>query len=265
LNKSYKDTFKGTAQYYAKYRTGYPESFFNLVKNKYTLTRSNRILDLGCGTGQIAIPISRFVKEVVAMDPEAEMLAEGKIQAEKANVLNIKWIEGGSEDLCDFGNEIGKFRLVIIGTAFHWMDRERTLDTLYEMINDGGGIIVTWLGNSENANKEQLFHTEEVIKKWLGIERRAGSGFYTQPPKRHEEVIKESKFHRIETWRQEFTLTNDVESVIGLTYSTSYANPGILGDKKEGFEKDLRETLMKQNPSGKFVTEGKVDAILAWK
>ena len=58
---------------------------------------------------------------------------------------------------------------------------------------------------------------------------------------------------------------NNLDSIIGNIYSTSMANQEVLGDKKEAFEKDLRDTLLKDNPSGKFVSEGQVQAFLAWK
>ena len=62
MTESYKDLFRGTAWYYARYRSGYPEAFFKLVRNKFELSKVDRVLDLGCGTGQIAIPVCRFVR-----------------------------------------------------------------------------------------------------------------------------------------------------------------------------------------------------------
>ena len=76
----YKDIFQGTAWYYARFREGYPPEFFDLIKRKFDLLKGDRVLDLGCGTGQIAIPISASVKEVVAMDPEPEMISEGNFR-----------------------------------------------------------------------------------------------------------------------------------------------------------------------------------------
>ena len=236
MNKSYKDTFKSAAWYYARYRAEYPVVFFEMLKTKYELTTHDRIMDLGCGTGQIAIPLSRMVKEVVAIDPEPQMLEEGKILAQESGVHNIGWIEGGSEDIGDVLGELGTFKLVTIGTAFHWMNGEKTLNVLYQMIINGGGIVIA----SMNSAKVQSFHIEEVIKKWLGEERRAGSGLYKQPSRSYQEVIKESKFPHMETWQQNLVWNNTVDSIIGVTYSTSYANPNVLGDKKEAFEKDLR-------------------------
>jgi ubiquinone/menaquinone biosynthesis C-methylase UbiE len=109
------------------------------------------------------------------------MLVEGKMLAEKSRASNISWIEGGSEDLVDLRYKLGKFRLAVVATAFHWMDREKTLDDLYEMITNGGGIVIANLDNS-------LFRKPEIIqlvKKWLGEERRAGSGVYKPPARTH--------------------------------------------------------------------------------
>jgi hypothetical protein len=69
----------------------------------------------------------------------------------------------------------------------------------------------------------------------------------------------------METWKCPYVVTTDIDNVIRNLYSTSGANPKVLGNKKEAFEKELRETLSKLNPSGKFVSEGEVGAILAWK
>jgi len=261
MTESYRDIFKGTAWYYARYRAGYPEAFFDMVKEKFNLSKNDRVLDLGCGTGQIAIPICRHVREVVAMDPEPEMLAEGKIQAEKSGAKNIRWIEGGSEDLAEMEYVLGRFQLVVLGTAFHWMNQEKTLDDLYEILHDGGGIVIASI-DGEFFKQSVIV---QVVKKWLGEERRAGSGVYKPTTGRFEEVISESKFHRMVSWQYPLVFTNDIDGIVGNVYSTSIANPNILGDKKDAFEKDLRDALLKHNPSGKFVSNGQVQAIFAWK
>lgn len=265
MTESYKDLFRGAAWYYARYRSGYPEAFFKLVRDKFELSKVDRVLDLGCGTGQIAIPVCRFVREVVAMDPEPEMIAEGKKEAEKSGASNIMWVEGGSDDLPNMREELGTFKLVAMGTSFHWMNQEKTLEVLYEMIHDGGGIVTVDSASLWTKANEWQSVVKTIIQKWLGEERRAGSGAYKPPARRYEEYIGESRFRRMETWKYSYAVTTDIDSVIGNLYSTSGANPNVLGNKKEAFEKDLRETLSKLNPSGKFMSEGEVAAILAWK
>ena len=59
--------------------------------------------------------------------------------------------------------------------------------------------------------------------------------------------------------------SSDIDGVIGNLYSFSMANPKVLGDKKEVFESDLRNTLLKDNPSGQFVSQGQVRVFIAWE
>ena len=266
MTSDYKDIFRGTAWYYARYREGYPEVFFDLIRHKFNLQKSDRVLDLGCGTGQIAIPISAFVQEVVAMDPEPEMIIEGKKHAEMQGAVNIAWIEGGSEVLPRIKEDLGNFKLVTMGNSFHWMEQERTLDELYGMITEDGGIVIA--GNNSiwtRVPNDWQLAVQGVIKKYLGEERRAGSGTFKAPTRRYEEIIQESRFKRTERWQHHWAISSTLDEVIGNLYSTSFVNPHILGDNKESFEKDLREALLKIDSSGIFTSEGDLEAILAWK
>jgi ubiquinone/menaquinone biosynthesis C-methylase UbiE len=237
-----------------------------MVKRKFDLSKSDRILDLGCGTGQIALPISAFVREVVAMDPEPEMVAEGIEQTKIRGVENITWIEGGSEDFPRMKEALGSFKLVTMGNSFHWMEQEKTLNELHGMITEDGGIVIAENNSiwTRVPNEWQLA-VQGVIKKYLGEERRAGSGTFKALTRRYEEIIKESQFRRMEMWQHHWILSSSLDEVIGNLYSTSFVNPHILGDKKEVFEEDLRETLLKVNPPGSFSREGDLEAILAWK
>lgn len=96
-----RELFKGTAWYYSRYRKGYPSAFFNYIVKAFNLDNTSRALDLGTGTGQIAIPLSSFVKEVIAIDPEREMLDEGERIANEKGISNIKWAKLKAEDISD--------------------------------------------------------------------------------------------------------------------------------------------------------------------
>ena len=67
--------FAGTARYYARFRVPYAQAVFGFIVEARGLSDSAHVLDLGCGPGTIAIPLSHAVAEVIAVDPGADSLA----------------------------------------------------------------------------------------------------------------------------------------------------------------------------------------------
>src|SRR6266540_3421831 len=103
-----------------------------------------------------------------------------------------------------------------------------------------------------------------VVKRWLGDRRRAGSAFYDVAPERHEDSVRRSPFVDMEVHAISGRADWTVDELIGSLYSTSYASPYVLGDKREGFEEDLRASLAVLSPSGRIVEDLTHHAILAW-
>ncbi len=172
------ELFTGTAKWYAQYRVGYPPELFAYLKHYFHLDGMGRLLDLGCGTGQLAIPLSPQFAEVVAVDPEQEMLNEATAQAQKADVGNIAWLHESAENLPE---TIGMFRLTTIGAAFHWMRQKEVLQNIYDRTEVGGGLAIVYdsagaWGNREVPGEWQMA-TRKIITKYLGEKRRAGNSF----------------------------------------------------------------------------------------
>jgi hypothetical protein len=63
------DLFLGAAQYYERYRVPYPQEVFDWIINEYRLDGRGRLLDGGCGTGQVALPLSRWFGESLRSTP----------------------------------------------------------------------------------------------------------------------------------------------------------------------------------------------------
>ena len=222
---NHKDAFKGTAYYYSRYRPPYPEEFFDLVKTEFCLDGHGRLLDLGCGTGQIAVPLSRYFDETVGMDPEPEMLLEAQRVVAEAGADKVILVQGGSADLQGLMSLLGTFRLVTMGSSFHWMDRETTLQVLSRMVEPGGGIVVASAGSLWTAEEPWCREVKATVQRWVGEQRRAGSGTFSGLPERHEEIIGRSPFGPCEThiigYRQAWT----VDTVVGYLYSETTGRP----------------------------------------
>ena len=219
------------------------------------------------------------------MDPEPEMLSEAAIQASEAGATNIRWLEGGSGDLERLMSAIGKFRLVTMGASFHWMDQSSTLQTLdsllaEEPLGDGvgdhrkaevreengrNGIVIAGSPSIWNQRGEWQQALRNVLQRWLGEARRAGSAAYAQPEEPFETVLARSPFKRVETYRYAYRRTWDIDSLGGYLYSMSFSSVPVLGDRREPFEEDVRRTLLAIDPSGQFTEMAALEAYLAWR
>jgi ubiquinone/menaquinone biosynthesis C-methylase UbiE len=268
MTKDRRELFSGSAQYYARYRLGYPKELFDELIGAFELNKSKRVLDIGCGTGQLALPLAQYVKEVVGLDIERDMLEEAERQADAHNISNIRWVHERAEDIPD---ALGKFHLSTMGTSFHWMEQEIVLRRIYNVTERGGGVaIISNKGLSAWTDVQKQDETwkekrKQVIQKYLGEKRRAGTGFYNEPKKRFEDLLEESLFTRTARWAYEWNYEWDISSIIGNLYSTSYASRKLLGDRCEDFEKDLADELLKANPDGRFIDHIYTEALLAWK
>jgi ubiquinone/menaquinone biosynthesis C-methylase UbiE len=267
LNWNPENVFQGTAWYYARYRPAYPDEVINLLKDKFSIDASSRILDLGCGTGQASLQLAPHVSQVIAVDPQEEMLGEGKRAAALQGINNIVWLQGESGQLAALSPQIGEINLTVIARAFHWMDREQTLADLFKITRPGGGVaIVADSGLFEVSALPWKQAIVQTVQKWLGVERKAGTeGAFTHPPRPFETYLGESAFGNLEVAVINTQRSWTAEEIIGYMYSTSLASIPVLGAKKEPFEADLRGRLREIEPFGRFVEPVTVKIMMVWK
>jgi ubiquinone/menaquinone biosynthesis C-methylase UbiE len=258
--------FEGAAEVYAEYRTKYPPAVFDKLTEIFNLNGQGRLLDLGTGPGLIAISLSSQFQEVVAIDPDAEMLKEAQRQAAAVEANNITWLEQGAELI---NSNLGVFKLATIGRAFHWMERELVLERLYELLADDGAIAL--LNTGDDPWKSSLPWKQAaigVVKKWLGEERRTGQRGQAvrkpvDPP--HEVVIANSKFARQEVYEVPFEKSWTVSSYLGYLYTTAFSLKIFYGDKAEEFEADIKQALLAVEPSGHFTETLTATIQVVWK
>lgn len=257
------ELFKGSAKYYSRYRPLYPASLIRFLIGRFALDGTGRMLDLGCGTGQLALRFSDWFEQIVGIDTEPEMIDEAKRLSAEIRSENIEWYIG---DIKSYRTEDkNPFRFAVIAKAFHWMDRAMVLEILYDMVSSGGGIAII---DHYSPNKKVLpwqKKVDEVVKYWYGEERRAGNTTYSHPTISHQKIIEHSKFdlevHQLPAHEKIWT----IDMIIGNIYSTSYGNKRFLGDHACLFEEQLREELLALNDAGIFKERIETSVKLALK
>lgn len=92
-----------------------------------------RALDVGCGTGMSAVPLSEIAGAVVGVDASTEMLEHACVHPQ------VRYAAAAAEAL---PFRAGAFDLVTAGMAFHWFDRSRFLAEAARVLREGGWLVI---------------------------------------------------------------------------------------------------------------------------
>jgi ubiquinone/menaquinone biosynthesis C-methylase UbiE len=245
--------FSSAVPYYVRYRPGYPPSLIAKLARKCALDGTGRLLDLGCGPGYLAIPLSAHFAEVVAMDPEPAMLEAARDGAARAGA-RVSFIEGSSRDL---GPHLGSFRMVTIGRALAWMERDETMARLDALIAPGGRLVVIEDRHAKVPENDWVPVFRKVQARWGERSSRADNW---EPAIK---VVERSRFRDMRLLEVRYARSLTLDDVVGWAYSMSTSSPAVLGEKRDDFERDLRDSLLALDPSGRFRQVIAVHAIMA--
>jgi trans-aconitate methyltransferase len=137
----------------------------------FSLTGDDIVIDLGCGTGQLTLPIARRVRAVAGVDPEPDLLACARQAAAEQGVANTSCLLGADTDLPALAALLGDRRAgaVTIGQAPHWMAYRELIPALVPMLRPGGGIAVITNGTPmwlQDSPWSRALRT--VLEQWSG-------------------------------------------------------------------------------------------------
>jgi len=132
--------FAGVGEIYSEARRGYPLELVQHLEFRGLLHAGACVLDIGSGTGQLALLTCEVATTVVALEPEPDMVDVGKRST--ADHANVEWQLGRDADVRRLFGRGEPFDLVTIGNAFHHMDRSRLLDDLDAVVTDSGCVAI---------------------------------------------------------------------------------------------------------------------------
>ena len=245
--------FAGTVDYYDRYRLPFPQRLIQRVISLVGLKPGDAVLDLGCGTGMLAIAFARAGMAVTAMDPEARMLEAARAAAQAAGVT-VTWALGGWEDVKP---GMGPFRLAVLGRSFHWMDRAATLAMLEQVATDGVALFHD--AHPPVVENDWFEILCDIQKKYRGrAPEKSKTGH-----KRYEPFLFASAFGQIDTLSVTIRQALTVQDILGRAFSMPATSPQKLGAAKDEFAGRLLAALRELAPDGKFIEVAELVAVLA--
>jgi trans-aconitate methyltransferase len=240
--------FRGeVADFYQRFRRGYPPSAVDALVAAFELSTDDVVVDLGCGTGQLAVPVAARVREVIGVDPEPDMLARA------ANVPGVRWVTGSDADLVTPGSGLRALLgdrscgAVTVAQALHWMDHERLFAAVPSLVRPGGGIAVvtngTPLWQQDSPWSRALLG---VLEEWFGTRLTQTCGTDDASQRRYRDGMAAAGLD-VRTDHVDYSDTLDVPAIIGGMYSALSADQ-LPAARRPDLDQRIRAALADHEP-----------------
>jgi ubiquinone/menaquinone biosynthesis C-methylase UbiE len=122
---------------YRAARPGYPESLIEDVVSYANLKQSDKVLEVGCGTGQATKSFAKRALTIVAIDPGPEMLRSPR--QDLAGFSNVEFLETTFEA---WQATQGEFRLIVAAQSWHWVSAEVRFAKAAEALSPEGSLAI---------------------------------------------------------------------------------------------------------------------------
>lgn len=221
-----------------------------------------RLLDLACGTGELALTLHTHFREVWAVDQEREMLAVGQAKAARQDAGNVRWIASRAEDL---DAEPGSCELITIGNAFHRLDRQLITQRALTWLPPGRCVaVISGTGLWSGTAGWQAVARDVIRQYRANPAAPAGHQAPGQAMRTHQAVLREAGF---ETEEQDFPARHiwSLGDFIGYLRSTSVYTQIRRRMDPAALEAELRERLLSYDPGGRYEETIDFSCILARK
>lgn len=136
--------FGKTAADYGRHRAGFPDRFFERIFATSLVAPSDRVLDLGTGTGSVARGLALRGCAVTGLDRSPDLMAQAR-QLDREAGVEIRYVNAAAEDT---GLQDRAFNIVTAGQCWHWFDRPRAAAEAQRLLVAGGLLMLAhfdWL------------------------------------------------------------------------------------------------------------------------
>jgi len=115
------------------------------------------VADFGCGTGVLSVSIARWAKTVVAIDQNADALAEARARAKRQGVRNITFLR---EDLHHLSLPAERTGLVVLSQSLHHVEDPQAVlaEAARILVHAGKVVVLELMPHRETWVRERLGH-----------------------------------------------------------------------------------------------------------
>ncbi|MGW9030001.1 class I SAM-dependent methyltransferase [Streptomyces sp. NPDC055722] len=248
------DLYRGTASYYDRFRLPYPDTMLADLARRTAPSGRGRLLDLACGTGQLAFPLRDRFADVWAVDAEPDMT--DAVRAKAAATTDAAHLRAVTADAEELDADPGSFELIVIGNAFHRLRRDVVARRALAWLQPGGCLALCWSTSpwAGSLDWQQTFGA--LLRRWqeiLGASGRVPPGAESQRQEDpDQDVLFRAGFEPAERHRFAVEQHWTIDELVGHVRSTSFLPQSVLADRAAEFDADLTAELSPYTIDGRL-------------
>ncbi len=140
--RSYGRVFNEIADAYDRHRPAYPDALIDRACEVAGLAPGARVLEIGCGTGQLTRSLLERGLRVTAVEPGEQLIARARDQLAGAGEVHFV-----GERLEEASVPRAHFQAAFSASAIHWIDPDVSWRKLADALVDGGTVaLVSYFG-----------------------------------------------------------------------------------------------------------------------
>lgn len=224
-----------------QYRAGFPDELFERLAAVEIGLPSQRLLDVGTGTGALARAFARRGCAVVGLDPSEELLEEAK-RISQRHEHRIEYVIGTAERT---RLDTNTFDVVSAGQCWHWVDRPVALREVKRLLRPGGYLVFAnfdWIPLPDNAVEA----TEQLIESY-NPEWKLGGGSGLHPEWLGE--VRSGGFNHIQTFSFDVEVGYAHKAWRARVRASAGVRKSLPAGKLARFDETLRRTLTERFPT----------------
>ncbi len=237
--------FGRTAADYERHRPGFPEGFFDRLESISWIESGQRALDLGTGTGSLALGFASRGLAVTGLDLAPELLDVAR-QTAIDHDLSVQFIEGRAEAT---GRDDGEFDLVSAGQCWWWFDADAATREARRVLAPSGRLLICdfcYLPVTGNvaSRTEQL-----ILDHNPGWPKAGWSGIHPE----QVNALDHGGFREVESFSYVIDVPFSHEAWRGRIRTCNGVGSALSPDEVERFDEELVGVLAEDFPGELFV------------
>lgn len=145
------------ADAYDRHRPVYPEELVEAACAAAGVRSGDRVLEIGCGTGQLTAALVARGLHVLAVEPGTHMIERARV---RLGGDAVEFVCGRFEDVALAGE---RFPAVFSATAFHWIDPAVSWAKAASLLGPGGTLAL--LTHCSGADAESIETERAIVRR----------------------------------------------------------------------------------------------------